>query len=301
MQKNSPSETAKIVARNIAAVAANPATTHFVTTETAGLNALFVKAFSGGSLFLQRARKRPFQRAFSFYERLTIPGLALHQALRKLHIEKTVRAALSEGFAQVVILGGGFDTLAVRLHGEFPAVNFLEIDHPATQYVKREIVEKHQLGSTNLKFLPLDFTEKTLEEGLKKCVNYREKAATIFVCEGVLMYLDASEVNRIFSFIKHRNAASRFIFTFLETDEKGIPRFRNSTFLVRLWLNWKKEPFKWGLTRRYPKSFFTTRGFNLKESVNAEKFRRIYLKSGNLTTKILAEGENIGVCEKIAS
>lgn len=300
MQKNSPSDTAKIVARNIAIVAANEETSHLVAPETARLNALFVEALRGGSSFLERARRAWFQKLFGFYERLTISGLALHQALRKLHIEKTVRASLSEGFEQVVILGGGFDTLALRLQREFPNVKFLEIDHPATQNVKREICEKHNLSGANLKFLSLDFTEKTLEEGLKKCKYYQEKAKTIFVCEGVLMYLDVLEVNRIFAFIKKQNAESHFVFTFLEKDEKGKANFRNSTFVVRIWLNWKKEPFKWGLTKSYPKSFFVMRGFKLKESVNAENFRQIYLKSNKLTDKILAEGESVGVCEKIA-
>jgi methyltransferase (TIGR00027 family) len=299
MHKNSPSETAQIVARNVALVAADDETAHLVSPETARLNALFVGSFAGGLSFLKRARQAWFRRLFHFYERLTISGLALHQALRKLHIEKKVRESLSEDFAQVVIVGGGFDTLALRLCGEFPQVNFLEIDHPATQKVKREICEKHNLVGANLQFLPLDLTEKSLAEGVKNCVVFRKKAKTVFVCEGVLMYLEASEVDKIFDFIKSQNAESRFVFTFLECNEKGKADFRNSTFLVRIWLKLKNEPFKWGLSENHRQSFFVRRGFNLKEYVNAETFRQIYLKSDSLNGKILAQGENIGVCERL--
>jgi len=123
-----------IVAKNIAVIAASHHTAHFVAPDAARLNSLLIKkASSGGKRFLKNASYGWFQNLFRFYERLTIQGLALHQALRKLHIERAVRESLAEGFRQVVILGGGLDTLALRLHNEFPDVNFLEIDHPATR------------------------------------------------------------------------------------------------------------------------------------------------------------------------
>jgi O-methyltransferase involved in polyketide biosynthesis len=68
-------------------------------------------------------------------ERATIPGLMLHFMLRKRWIEEAVRGALGRGCQRVVVLGAGYDTLAARLAPQFPAVRFVEIDHPATQAV----------------------------------------------------------------------------------------------------------------------------------------------------------------------
>src|SRR6266853_1496762 len=48
-------------------------------------------------------------------ERATVPGLLLHFMLRKRWIEEVVRSALAEGCEQVVVMGAGFDTLALRL------------------------------------------------------------------------------------------------------------------------------------------------------------------------------------------
>src|SRR5258706_13933 len=48
-------------------------------------------------------------------ERATVPGLLLHFMLRKRWIEEVVRSALAEGYEQVVVMGAGFDTLALRL------------------------------------------------------------------------------------------------------------------------------------------------------------------------------------------
>ncbi len=70
-------------------------------------------------------------------ERASVPGLLLHFMLRKRWIEEAVRAALTEACGQVVVIGAGFDTLALRLSREFPRVSFIEIDHPATQKYKR--------------------------------------------------------------------------------------------------------------------------------------------------------------------
>src|SRR5262245_46576320 len=82
MRENTPSSTAMIVAKNIAVVAASNQTVHFVAPEAARLNSLLIKKSSaGGEHFLRNASCRWFQNLFHLYERLTIRGLALHQAL----------------------------------------------------------------------------------------------------------------------------------------------------------------------------------------------------------------------------
>lgn len=299
MKENTPSSTAMIVAKNIAVIAASHHTAHFVAPDAVRLNSLLIiKSSAGGEHFLKTVSSRWFQNLFRFYERLTIRGLALHQALRKLHIERAVRESLAGGFRQVVILGGGLDTLALRLHSEFPGVNFLEIDHPATQQVKREIPT--ELHGPNLKLLAVDLTGKTLEETLYDCSDYRQNAPTVFICEGVLMYLEAAEVEIIFRFIENQNGAQRFIFTFMEAAEKEKIGFRHSTFLVRLWLAMKKEPFKWGLSSATLSNFLAEHGFSLKELTTAETFRQSYLKEFDLNGQAIAEGENLCVCEKSA-
>jgi methyltransferase (TIGR00027 family) len=299
MKTNAPSATANIVARNLAIIAADEKTAHLVSSETARLNDLFVQNFSrGGSLFLKRARQKWFQRLFRLYERLTIPGLALHHALRKSCIELAVRDALAANFAQVVILGGGLDTLALRLHKEFPGVSFIELDHPATQGIKRETIEKHNLADDNLTLIELDFNRQNLAETLAAHPKYLPQAKTIFVCEGVLMYLGNSEIEGVFQFVKNQNDnSSRFVFTFMERGETGKIEFKNSTTLVRIWLALKKEPFRWGLRREALNDFLKTRRFVVRELATAENLRERYLNQSKLNDLIAASGENICVCE----
>jgi methyltransferase (TIGR00027 family) len=215
-----------------------------------------------------------------------------------LHIERAVRAGLTEGFRQVVVLGGGLDTLALRLHREFPLVNFIELDHPATQAVKGAAIKKFSLCGENLNLLAADFASQSLKEILLSRSGYNPEIKTIFICEGVMMYLDENDVEGLFGFIKNQSGASkRFIFTFMEPDTDGNANFRNSTFLVRLWLRWKNEPFKWGWESGQLKDFLAARGFSLVELATAETFRQIYLRQCVLEDYMIAEGENICICE----
>jgi methyltransferase (TIGR00027 family) len=299
MRDDQPSATANIVARNILLTANTKKLSRFVTPTSARLSALLVQSHSpDGEKFIRRSRRTLFQTLFRFYERITIPGLALHQALRKLHIERGVRDGLEEGFEQVVVLGGGLDTLAMRLHSQFPQVNFLELDHPATQAVKLAVINEHHLGSENLTLLPVDFTRQSLKDCLAACATYQTGAKTIFLCEGVLMYLDASEVDALFAFIRQESGGGvRFIFTFMEPDENGETNFRNSTRLVQLWLHLRKEPFKWGLLKDDMKEFLQARGFSMRELATPETLRYLYLSPHGLQATVLAEGENICVCD----
>jgi methyltransferase (TIGR00027 family) len=299
MRHDRPSATASLVARNLLLVHGTKKLSRFVRSDAAQLSRWLIQALSPrGETFVKAAQRGWFQLLFRLYERLTIPGLALHQAIRKYHVERIVRASLSEGFDQIVILGGGLDTLALRLHKEFPKVNFLELDHPATQRVKREVAENRQLIGENLTLLPLDLTERTLEKSLAAWADWRDKRKSVFLCEGVLMYLEPDQVNRIFASIGQQGqAATRLVFTFMEPDKSGRTNFRNSTWFVRLWLSWKKEPFKWGLRREKITNFLEARGFSPVELVTPETFRRLDLHQQDLRAMVLAEGENICVCD----
>ena len=299
MKENAPSATANVVARNVVLVACMQSFTGLVPQDAARVSGWFVADFStSGASFVERSTKRWFQALQCSLERITIPGLALHQALRKRYIERAVRAALDEGFNPLVVLGGGLDSLAVRLHTEFPAATFIELDHPATQRVKTRTLARRRMWHENLKLLPVDFTKQSFEEALNACEDYRAGRATVFLAEGVLMYLSASEVERLFDAVRRPpTGRKRFVFTFMERDEKGRACFRRTTWLAHLWLRSRGEPFKWGLRRKELKDFLLNRGFELKELGTPETFRETYLRELGLAGAVLAEGENVCVAD----
>jgi len=235
---------------------------------------------------------------------MTIPGIQLHYALRKLYLEEITRAALADGIRQVVIFGAGYDTLALRLHETFPDTGFIELDHPATQRRKTHALataaaRRDTSQSSNLHFLPLDLTRRQLAATLHNFAGYRADAPTLFIAEGLLMYLSPVEVDNLFETIREScAAASRFAFTFMEPQANGRINFRTRSRVVDAWLGSRREVFKWGVRRSELGDYLAARKFTLRDLATHETLRRRYLEPHRLTAQLpLAAGEYVCVAE----
>ena len=142
-----------------------------------------------------------FRTVLQALERLTVPGIMLHYVLRKRYLEETAVRSIAEGTKQVVILAAGFDTLACRLSRQFPDVLFIEVDHPATQKVKKRLVEETEWDSQNLLFLEVDFSKDSLEDKFRAIERFNRDKRSLFIMEGITMYLTEAEIGRLFNFI----------------------------------------------------------------------------------------------------
>jgi methyltransferase (TIGR00027 family) len=215
-------------------------------------------------------------------ERATIPGLLLHFILRKRWIEDAVRGALGRGCRQVVVLGAGFDTLAARLAPEFPAVHFLEIDHPATQAVKRAALERQNLPHLP-SFVAADLARTSLGEALAAS-PYDRNSPSVFVVEGLLMYLTTEEVGTLFSAIGELQPhGSELVFTVMEPRPDGGVAFHNATWVERVLLALWKEPFKSAVSREVLPGALAGWGLRLREVADlAAAHRDLVLARGEI-------------------
>ncbi|TMH30125.1 MAG: class I SAM-dependent methyltransferase [Betaproteobacteria bacterium] len=134
MRADRPSSTAALIAAATVFLSRDRALARFVP---AGAAEICARCLTAPQLLSTRRGLRWLALAA---ERATIPGLLLHFMLRKRWIEQAVRGAIARGARRVVVVGAGYDTLAARLAPEFPGVRFIEVDHPATQAVKRVAV-----------------------------------------------------------------------------------------------------------------------------------------------------------------
>ena len=196
-------------------------------------------------------------------ERATIPGLMLHFILRKRWIEDAVRGALARGCRQVVVLGAGFDTLAARLAAQFPAVRFIEIDHPATQAVKRGAVQRQ-----NLHFIAADLARTSLRDALAAS-PYDRNSRSVFVIEGLLMYLTPEEMAALFAAIGEMQPnGGEVMFTVMEPRRDGRLAFHNATWLERALLALWKEPFKSAVSREALPGALALWGLSLRHAAD---------------------------------
>jgi methyltransferase (TIGR00027 family) len=200
----------------------------------------------------------------SLTERFSIPGIRTHYVLRKKIIERETRAAIDEGFRQVVVIGAGFDVLALRLASEFPLVTFVELDHAATQNAKRMAGERY---GSEVALVATDLREEPVNVALKRTAFDAEEQ-TVFIIEGVLMYLTEMQVSSTLQSIRRAANACRLIFTAMESD-----RFAGSTWLAELWLKQRGEPFRWAITPDKVDAFLTRLGFDVLRIYDAAEIR----------------------------
>ena len=225
MKAGRASSTAGVVATGVLFIHHEPGLGHLVSDEAAEAILRLLRARSplGAAILAGGLPRAWFRLILRSVENRMMPGLMLHHAVRKRYIEDETRRALAEGALQVVVLGAGLDTLALRLHREFPRVLFVELDHPATQSVKRKVLGVRDGAGENLKMLSADFTRQSADEVLAYCPGYDRSARTVLIMEGVLMYLSAGDVDRAFAAARICGGpGSRFIFTFMEIGRAHV-------------------------------------------------------------------------------
>jgi len=120
-------------------------------------------------------------------------------------VDAQVLAAIERGTGQVVILGAGYDDRALRFRS--PGVRFFELDHPGTQNDKRRRLERMGADTTALTLAPADFSRDDVDAVLGRGGHDRQ-APSLFVCEGLLVYLDQETIAALLSGLRRR-AASR--------------------------------------------------------------------------------------------
>jgi methyltransferase (TIGR00027 family) len=275
MKEDAPSATALLVARGVAFQATHPEHGKLVDDETRDLTVRLVKS---ARKRVRSGASRISRRLVALQERLTVPGLTLHYVLRKRAIEKLVHVSIAEGFPQLIVIGGGLDTLAIRLA---PAIRAIELDHPATQSIKRAAIE----NVPNLELLSLDLANDNVADTLGAAQSYRGSEPAVVVIEAVLMYLWEADVRQAFRQLAARSAKTRVIFTFMEQ-----PYFRGATLLAKWWLARAGEPPRWTIDIDAIPSFISHLGFKLTTLIRDGEYQRGYDDA--------AMGEHIAVAER---
>ncbi|MCH2134191.1 MAG: SAM-dependent methyltransferase [Phycisphaerales bacterium] len=220
-----------------------------------------------------------------------IPGIYLHHVLRKRYIESLAREALGTTMTQMVVIGAGFDTLSLRLSVDCPGHTIIEIDHPATQKVKRALLEDFQLPAGSGQFLPADLASETLASALARCTPYDPDQPTLFIVEGLTMYLEESTVRDLLACIGDQARGSAVLFTYMEESSPGCYDFQNARRVTSWWLALRHERFTWGLKPADLPDFLSESGFSLQAHRTPEELRLELLTEPNRHAK-LTSGEN---------
>ena len=247
MRKDKPSRTAYKVALNVVTLGAKPGMDRFLPPGT--VQATEKLLIASGAAEARTVRWSRTQRMVAIYEAFDwmLPGQFEAFAHRKAFCERQVRDGIGAGATQILVLGAGYDTMGWRLAPEFSGVNFFEIDHPATARLKAKGIDA--MGQRdNLWLIAEDLGEQKLEDVLKTNELWDQRARTVIIAEGLVMYLHPEAVRGLFcQCAVIAGSGTRIAFSYIPTGADGRPDVGRWTGLM-LWL--QKiigEPWLWSI------------------------------------------------------
>ncbi|GAA1461787.1 class I SAM-dependent methyltransferase [Williamsia maris] len=135
-------------------------------------------------------------------------------AARARVAEDRVAAAWELGVRQVVVLGAGMDTFALR--NPYAGLRVFEVDHPATQaWKRRRLAEADMVVPETVTYVPVDFETDLLAGELESAGMSRADPA-VFVWLGVVYYLTADAVDATLDYIAGQARPSEVVFDYLQ-------------------------------------------------------------------------------------
>ena len=142
----------------------------------------------------------------------------LLSAARSRIAEEALSAAVERGIRQIVILGAGLDTFALRNPHAARQIRVFEVDHPATQAWKRQRLAEAQLAIPPwLIFAPVDFERDDLQEKLIGA-GLQQNSPAFFTWLGVVPYLTRSAIDSTLGYMASIQN-SEVVFDYMEPPE----------------------------------------------------------------------------------
>lgn len=208
------------------------------------------------------------------------PGIYEYVIARTKVMDAVFVEALEARFAQIVLLGAGFDTRALRFTDRNQGTKIFELDVATTQQPKIEILLKKKLSlPAELVFVPIDFNKEDLFEVLSKA-GYQDGQKNLFLWEGVTMYLSAQAVDSTLQFIRrHAASESRVVFDYLYAS---VLRRENRLYgepEIYKMVARAGEGWTFGLELGEVEPFLEEQGFELVANYTPAELEKAYLSA----------------------
>lgn len=261
-----PSLTAFVVSLAMLSIREQPAWAELIPEDAARLYAACTEEASRSRTLFRWLRGLSPATRMALMDRMVAYGFPLHIALRKKTIEAHARRAIEHGSTQLVVIGSGFDSLALRLSRELPALRCFELDRPETIALKRRAIARAEFPEpANLSFVACDLGTMPLHEALGKTPGFQDHVPTFYVAEGLTMYLTEQQNRELFSAVR---ACSTHQCTLAFTAIEALSTVSKLGGALRDRLMSRHDPkFSWCISRSEVDSYLRDLGLTL-ESVD---------------------------------
>lgn len=206
-----------------------------------------------------------------------MPGLTGEIVIRNRFWDEALDKALADGIKQVVLLGAGYDSTALRRDlGE--DVTLYEVDSPPTQEAKRAALAREGLEPRGrVEFVPCDFEVHAVGERLDESSFDRSEPA-VMAWLGVSYYLTGESLRAALEDLASLSApGSRLVMDYMEeaaatgrSEHKGAARAYRS-------VERRGEPYRSGFDEQSYARLLGEVGFEVVEHMRLQDLADRYL------------------------
>jgi methyltransferase (TIGR00027 family) len=216
-------------------------------------------------------------------------GIYQYVIARTKYLDNVFIESINKGIDQVVILGAGFDSRAIRLLNEKDRVIVYEIDIHTTINAKRKQYKKRKIKlPDNDILIAVDFEKENIRTKLN-VYGFNKDKKTLFILEGLIMYLSDNTVKDTFNFISdYSPQGSMIVFDYVHAS---VLRLENKYYGENAIYNRvRKDNEQWisGIDESEITNFLMHFNFSLIEHLNSQEMEERYFKnrSGKIVTKV---------------
>ena len=214
------------------------------------------------------------------------PGVQGYIVARERAIDDLFLRMLGDGMEQVVILGAGYDARAYRFARPLRGLRVFEVDEPATQETKKARLD--QISDEfhgEVTMVPLDLERRTLAESLL-AAGYDPALRTVFIMQGVMMYLTADAMDSTLRFVRSSAAPGSAIIFDYTANEILRGGGRTEVRKTNRYGRFSGEQVRLGLDPESASTWLTERGFAGVEHLRSEQLHDLYFHGPNAARRV---------------
>lgn len=197
-------------------------------------------------------------------------------AVRSRFTEDRLSRAIAAGVLQYVVLGAGLDTFSLR--NPFPQLRVFEVDHPATQALKRErILAAGLRGQERAIYVAIDFQTQALPDVLEDA-GLLSAAPTFFSWLGVVPYLDEAAIRSTLQFVASVAPPTEIVFDYAVDPALLSPLERAGVAALSDRVAAAGEPFRTFFAPQRLHAMLREAGFDVVDDLGADELNQRYFR-----------------------
>lgn len=205
-----------------------------------------------------------------------VPGAYGFVYARTRVIDEHVRNAIADGATQLVIIGAGLDTRAIRFAS--PALKVFEVDQVLSQVFKRERLVAAKLDPTGngQRYVSFDFVRGRLADALAEQGFVREER-TCVVAEGFTFYVKPPIIYALLGFMSGDcPPGSTIVFDYIDAATADGTTKDRAAKKTRKAMAKRGEPFQFGIHFGSIQEHLEPMGLTVLRDLHAEELEQAH-------------------------